>query len=302
MIPVSGQPIELTIQAGASGAAVLKALKNKGLLTHPLLAKIQLKLMGATHLKAGEYDVRPGDAFADVIGEIQAGRVLHYPLTIIEGWTVQQMRQAVNHSLYLLHDSRGIGDQSLMAAIGQAGKLAQGQFFPTTYVVTRGESDFVLFKQAYRQMQNKLNVIWAHRLENLPYHCPNDLLIAASLIEREGRGHIERGKISDVIARRLKLKMRLQLDSTVEYAHAHKAPRFNTYLYLGLPPTPIALPSEESVYLAAHPTQTSYRYFVADGRGKTVFSKTLAAHRKVVRAYRATQKSKHGQKNRGSHD
>jgi UPF0755 protein len=139
---------------------------------------------------------------------------------------------------------------------------------------------------------------------NLPYETPYEALIMASIIERETGLHAERGQISGVFARRLRRGMLLQTDPTVIYGlgsefdgnlqrkHLSKESNsYNTYRHPGLPPTPIALPGRAAIHAALHPDSGSALYFVARGDGGHVFSETLTAHNRAVRAYQL-QRSK----------
>ena len=146
-------------------------------------------------------------------------------------------------------------------------------------------------------MQKKLQEIWDNRAENLPYKDMGELLVMASIIEKETGVDEERAKVSSVFVNRLRQGMRLQTDPTVIYALTEGKSElgraltrkdleidspYNTYKYAGLPPTPICNPGAASLYAAAHPDSTDYLYFVASGNGGHNFAKSLKEHNQNV--------------------
>ena len=146
-------------------------------------------------------------------------------------------------------------------------------------------------------MKQALDAAWSTRKADLPVTSPYELLILASIIEKETALETDRVHVSQVFHSRLRLNMRLQTDPTVIYALGEafdgdirrrdlrmESP-FNTYRVKGLPPTPIALPSVASIRAAAHPANGDYLYFVASEQGKSVFSRTLEEHNRAVRKY-----------------
>ena len=158
------------------------------------------------------------------------------------------------------------------------------------------KSDKDILRRAYQAMQQKLDVIWQQRSADCPVDTPYELLILASIIEKETGIDGERAMVASVFANRMATGMRLQSDPTTIYgieafdgnltrAHLREKTAYNTYRIDGLPPTPIAMVSEASLRAAADPAQSDYFYFVANGEGGHVFSKTLEEHNKAVRKY-----------------
>jgi UPF0755 protein len=183
-----------------------------------------------------------------------------------------------------------------MLHLGAANLKPEGEFFPETYYFTKGNSDLILLKHAFKAMQSKLNDAWSKRASALPYKNAYEALIAASLIEKEAYLSKERPIIAGVLVNRLKKEMLLQFDPSVIYglgerytgklskANLLENTAYNTYLHKGLPPTPIAMPSLASISAALHPEQNDYYYFVAKGDGSHQFSKTLLEHNAAVKA------------------
>jgi UPF0755 protein len=177
----------------------------------------------------------------------------------------------------------------------------EGEFYPETYYYTRGVADLVILKHAYDLMQSRLNQAWESRLPGLPYQDAYQALIAASLIEKEAHLNQERPIIAGVLINRLRKNMLLQIDPTVIYGmgdrYLGKIYRrdllddtiYNTYVHKGLPPTPIAMPSQASIDAAIHPAAHDYYYFVAKGDGSHQFSKSLPEHHRAVQSTKGQQ-------------
>lgn len=146
-------------------------------------------------------------------------------------------------------------------------------------------------------MKKVLAQAWEKRNADLPLANAYEMLILASIVEKETAIEAERGKVASVFINRLRQNMRLQTDPTVIYGMGEKydgnirkkdletPTAYNTYIISGLPPTPIAMPSESALFAVAKPEKTDYLYFVADGSGGHKFSKTLAEHNRAVQQY-----------------
>jgi len=172
-----------------------------------------------------------------------------------------------------------------------------------------GTKDTQILVIAYHLMQKKLTQAWITRTPEVPYKTPYEALIAASLIEREAIVPAERPLIAGVIVRRLKIGMRLQMDSSVLYGLTDKSRRtltqhdlitdtpYNIYMRNGLPPTPIAMPGIASIDAALHPAAKMALYFMAKGDGTHIFSETFQDHKIAAQAYkqqlRAIQREAH---------
>ena len=171
----------------------------------------------------------------------------------------------------------------------------EGWFLPETYVFIRGDSDLQVLRRAYGDMQEALSRVWSGRDTGLPYETEYELLIMASIIEKETSMASERADIAGVFVRRLLGRLRLETDPTVIYgmgeAYQGNIRRkdlrmdtpYNTYTRHGLPPTPIALHGLSSLQAAAHPAIGDAMFFVASGQGGHTFSITLEAHNKAVK-------------------
>jgi UPF0755 protein len=295
---VAGTRIQ--VHPGASLRAVLGDLARVGAVPHPRLVEWGLRLHGESlRALAGSYELAPGETVRQILAQLNAGQVVMEQLTIVEGWTFAQLRQAFDASPLLTHEWRELEDGKLMAALGQAGVAPEGRFFPDTYRFAAGTSDRRLYEQALQRMQEHLQQQWAAREPKLPLADANAALIMASIIEKETAREDERDKVAAVFINRLRIGMRLQSDPTIIYGlgrgfdgnlrrrDLETDGPYNSYTRGGLPPTPIALPGDASLRAALHPAAIDALYFVATGRGDGShhFSATYAEHNEALRQF-----------------
>jgi len=249
-------------------------------------------------IKAGEYLIQPNTTLPQLLEQLIKGDVIQYSITIIEGIKSQHLIDMLITDKRLTHTLSSTLLSDVMKEIGKAEHHGEGVFLPETYFFTAGTSDKDILQRAFNMMTETLQKEWNDKAEGLPYKTPYEALIMASIIEKETGIAEERTAISGVFFRRLQKGMRLQTDPTVIYGMGEhyngnirrkdlrKDTLYNTYTRFGLPPTPIALPSKESLYAALHPAAGKSLYFVATGsEGRHQFSNTLIAHNKAVRKY-----------------
>jgi UPF0755 protein len=293
-------PVRIQVAPGEHLRGILADLQQHAALRHPRLVELYLRLGGRTpRVQAGTYEIAAHASPRAIIEQLAAGRVVLEQLTVIEGWSFAQMRQALDAHAAVLHELAGRPDAAVMAALGHPDQAAEGRFFPDTYRFASGTSDRRILELAYQRMQRELDQAWASRAADLPLTGPDEALILASIVEKETGREDERPKVAAVFVNRLRLGMRLQSDPTVIYGlgarydgdiHARDLVSdtpFNTYTRAGLPPTPIALPGAASLQAALHPAPIDAVYFVATGNGDGThhFSATLAEHDVALRAY-----------------
>jgi UPF0755 protein len=251
--------------------------------------RIYAKVTGKNkRIQAGEYCFKEADTLDDVLKMLVHGKVFKREFTLPPGITYAQLLQLLERAPSLEHTS----------LVFDSGFRREGSFFPDTYFYQYPDTDQLLLKRAHDLMLLKLSSAWEGRDASLPYHDPYEALIVASIIEKESASFDDRRLISGVIINRLKQHMRLQMDPTVMYglsiegkssvldkaALKYDTP-YNTYLYEGLPPTPICMPSLDAIDAALHPTFSNYLYFVSKGDGLHQFSKSLHDHNKAVQKY-----------------
>lgn len=288
------------VSSGASAASVAADLEARNLLTHPRVFALWARATDAAgSIQAGEYEIAPGTTPAGLLQQLVAGQVRLYPITLLEGWTWRDVRDALQASdvirLTLSYESA----EALAAALDLEHPHIEGLLFPETYKVARGTTDRELLLQAARLMRSELAAAWESRAPDLPLQSPYELLTLASIIERETSLDSERPQVAGVFTRRLQIGMRLQTDPTVIYGLGDSFDGnltrrdlttdtpYNTYTRGGLPPTPIAMPGAGSLRAAGQPAAGTALFFVASAEldGSHVFSDTLEQHNIAVAAY-----------------
>lgn len=248
-------------------------------------------------LQVGEYAIAHGITPRQLLTKLERGRVIQYRFTIVEGWSFRELRAALAKDETLEQATADMDDAALMAALDRPGQHPEGRFLPETYHFARGMSDLQLLQRAVVAMDGALEDAWSRRAQDIPLETPEQLLIMASIIEKETGKASERPEISGVFARRMRIGMRLQTDPTVIYgmgsAYDGNIRRrdlttdtpYNTYTRGGLPPTPIAMPGRDALLAAGNPADGNTLYFVSRGDGSHVFSATLAEHNRAVACY-----------------
>jgi len=296
-VRTTGQTLEIAKGEGFGG--IVAQLRRERLSdAQPLLWRALAWRLGvANRLHAGEYALAPGMTPTVLLENMAAGRVLHHRVTLVDGWTFAQVRQALQKAPKLAHDIDALSDEQVMARLDDASQSAEGEFMPDTYDYVLGMSDLDVLARAHKAMQTFLGAQWTQRDKTIWPQQPYQALILASLVEKETAVAAERPEIAGVFERRLKLGMKLETDPSVIYgmgtAYAGKIHKvdlqtdtpYNTYTRYGLPPTPIALPSRAAIHAVLHPAPGDALYFVAKGDGTHVFSATLAEQNAAVKKY-----------------
>ena len=294
----AGQPRPFTINPGSILSSSVQQIAEAGVGVNPELLELLARATGkGSKLKAGSYELKPGATPLRLLTQLVRGEFTQESLTVIEGWTFRQMRQAVAAQTALKHDTAVLSDAELLAKISPDYSMPEGLFFPDTYLFAKGSSDMLVYKQAHNLLLKRLNQAWERRDISVPYKTPYEALIMASIVEKETGRRADRNTIAGVFVNRLKIGMLLQTDPTVIYGmddqyqgviRKHDLTTdtpYNTYTRAGLPPTPIALPGAESIEAALHPAQTDALYFVAKGDGSSHFSSSLGEHNQAVNQY-----------------
>lgn len=226
-------------------------------------------------------------------------------LTLLEGWGYHEVNTFLNQNSLLIHTCSSCSSKDWLRQLDKNATYPslEGLLLPDSFYYFEGAKDREIYQRAYRSLQQALNKVWNERDAGLPYRNSYELLIMASLVEKETGDENDRRLIAAVLINRLKKGMPLQSDPTVIYGlkdhyngylskeQLRKDTPYNTYTRLGLPPTPIANPSRASLEAAAHPAAVNYLYFVAKGdhSGKSQFSHTLAEHHQAVHTYHQNQ-------------
>ena len=242
-----------------------------------------LALKARSDLKPGEYAFQKSASLRDVIATIVEGKVVQHSVTIPEGLTSEQIVARLSENDIFAGSVREMP--------------REGTLLPETYKFPRGTTREQVLQRMQQTQKRVLAEIWERRNADIPVKSPEQLIVLASIVEKETGVGADRGKVAGVFVNRLRLGMPLQTDPTVIYGlgaafdgnlrkrDLQADTPYNTYLRPGLPPTPIAIPGRASLLAAVRPEPTKALYFVARGDGSSEFSETLAEHNRAVNRY-----------------
>ena len=297
-LPLIDAPVELSIEPGSSPRAIADAWVKAGIDTQPLALYEWFRWSGRSRrIRAGSYEVTAGTTPIRLLEKMVRGDESLAVIRIGEGWTFRQVRAELAGADALKPASATMSDAELMQAIGAAGESPEGRFHPDTYSYSKGSTDLAVLERAHRAMRQGLAAAWQERASDTPLKNADEALILASIVEKETGLGADRGLVAGVFINRLRAGMPLQTDPTVIYGlggafdgnlrkHDLLADTpYNTYTRAGLPPTPIALPSNAALLAAVRPEQTRALYFVARGDGSSEFSETLSQHNRAVNRF-----------------
>ncbi len=290
------------IKKGMSTWDVGTKLHDEGLLKSTLLFFIAAKLTG-TAIRSGEYEFSPHQNLLDVLDDLKnGGHILSYPVTFPEGFTARQMamrleENELSEQKAFVRLTQDAGEFSELFPFHAKPSSCEGFLFPDTYLIRRGEKDEQIIKKMLANFSKKLPENFSAKARKMGFS-PYELLILASLVEKEARKKNEQPVIASVLVNRLRRHMRLQVDATVQYAlgrdkyerlyHSDlkvESP-YNTYLHKGLPPTPIANPGLPALRAVMNPAQTKFLYYVARPDGSHVFSTNYEDHVNAINKLR----------------
>ena len=291
-------PMEFTLNQGSSLTAAARQMQQAGVLPNDWMFVWLARMLGkSAQIQAGNYELETAVTMLELLAVVTEGQVSQSAFSIIEGWTFNQFRAALNSNPAIRHDSATLSEAEILQRISATEAYAEGQFFPDTYYFVKGTSDLALLKRAYKTMQIHLQKSWLERAPELPLKSAYEALIMASIVEKETGHANDRGMIAAVFINRLRKGMLLQTDPTVIYGLGKNFDgnlrkrdlladtSYNTYTRVGMPPTPIALPGLASIQATLHPASTDALYFVARGDGSSQFSNTLNEHNNAVNRY-----------------
>jgi len=282
----AGRPVQIEVAAGASTAQIARTLAQSGVIENANAFRLTARLSGADgRLKVGVYDLSTGMSNKEAINALQAGPKASYvSVTIPEGYVIAQIADRLetqagiprDEFLKLARTGAGefVGKHPYLADVYE-GSL-EGYLFPKTYRIREGSTPRDVIEMMLRQFDTEMREVdtSASAERGMSLH---ELVVLASMIERESKLDDERPLVSSVIHNRLVKNMRLEIDATIEYVLPGNRFRltyrdlridspYNTYRRTGLPPGPISSPGLASLKAAASPADTNYLYYVLTGK------------------------------------
>jgi UPF0755 protein len=301
----------ISIEQGTGTQAIIAKLNEADIVRHPTALRVYLLLTGqGGKLKAGDYRFDSPISPLEAIEKIQRGEVTFERVTIPEGFNrfeIAERLASETHKATAKEFLRLMSDVSLIEQIAPRARNLEGYLFPDTYNYTASTTPEELIRAMVNRFNEVLSPEWRTQASQrgLTIH---QAVTLASIIEEEARMADERPRIASVFFNRLKKDMPLASDPTFIYAamldsdydgnpnnprHRRRDSLYNTYIYSGLPPGPIASPGRASLQAALFPEETDYLYFVVSGtEGRHRFSRTAAEHEIAVQAYRQQQRRK----------
>ena len=284
----------LLIPRGTGTSEMAELLSREGVIADANLFELYAYLNRSKgQLKAGEFQFRAGTSIEEAIDTLIQGKAIMHAFTVPEGLTSEQIVTRLREN------------ELLTGAVNEVPR--EGTLLPETYHFERGTSRQQLINKMQAEAREALVKAWAKRSPDLAIKTPSELVILASIVEKEtGRGD-ERPRVASVFLNRLSKRMKLQSDPTIVYgivggkgtlgrgilrSEIDRATPYNTYAIEGLPPGPIANPGRAALDAVANPLKTRDLYFVADGTGGHVFAETLDQHNRNVARWRQIERSR----------
>jgi UPF0755 protein len=280
------------VPRGASVSSVAAKLEAEGLITSASRFKLQARLFGGSApVRAGEYQFPAGSSASAILESLQSGKVLVHRVTFPEGTPAVIVVDLLN------------AEEALTGAVDVP---PEGALLPDTYTFERGDTRQSIVDRAQTAMDKTFNELWEKRQTNLPFDTKAAALTLASIVEKETSKPDEYRRVAGVYVNRLRQGMMLQADPTVIYPVTKGRPLgrrirqseldavndYNTYAMVGLPKGPIAMPGRAALEATLNPEAHDYIFFVADGTGGHIFSRTYAEHNANVQKWRQLRREK----------
>lgn len=284
---------EVVIEPGRSLRKIAKQLYRAGIISSPSVFEIGARANGSAFaIKAGEYSIPERASAKMVLSILTSGNTYIRKLVVPEGLTSHQIVRLM---------------EGMYGLVGEVKHYPKnGTLMPNTYYYSYGDSREDLLRRMKNAMDRALDELWQNRDEALPIKTVQEAVILASIVEKETARHEERAHIASVFHNRLRKGMKLQSDPTVvfaltegkedlgrnlTYSDLRVENGYNTYFVPRLPMGPISNPGYAALKAVLHPDKTEDLYFVANGKGGHVFSKTYAEHENNVAQYRQLKKA-----------
>lgn len=290
------------IPTNVSTQEIGNLLEKNHLIKNSFTFPLFVTLKGADSLKAGKYMFTVGQSVGQIIDELAAGKIYNDSFTLVvpEGFTVEQIADRLaSHGIvpskeaFLTEADRGEFNYDFVKTIpknkGMKHRL-EGYLFPDTYEISKGFTPHEIIDLLLKQEQEIWNPEWDKKIKDLKL-TRHQFLTLASIVEREVKVSKEQSLVAGILLNRMKIKMPLQVDATLQYIIGTQKDRityedlkinspYNTYQVQGLPPGPISNPGKAAMDAVANAEKTNYLYYVTkkDGTGEHYFASTYNQH------------------------
>jgi len=289
---------KVEIPKGYSLKKIARLLNEENLIKNYSIFITSAYLRGISNkLKSGEYELSTDMTPLEIMEKLYKGEIVYYKITIPEGYNIKNIANLLEKN-ELINKEKFISltqDREFLSSLGIKAISLEGYLFPDTYYFSKGMREEEMINKMIESLNNLFTEKLQKRLQDLNFTI-HKILTLASLIEKEVQIDSERKLVSAVFHNRLKSNMLLQSDPTVIYVLedfdgnlkkqdlSYDSP-YNTYLYPGLPPTPIANPGTDSIMAALYPADVDYLYFVSKNNGEHHFSSTFKEHNEAVKKF-----------------
>ncbi len=296
--------IKVNIPKGATLVQITDLLAEKSIVTNKNMFITATRLMGRSNkIPAGIFALKNAKNNYRIVKQLVQGNPEMIKVTLLEGWTISKVTEVISDSINLSSEilSSLCYDEHFINELGLEAKSLEGYLYPDTYLFLESEKDpKEILKQIVSEFQGVFNENLRERAEQIGLTV-NEVLTIASIIEGEAIFDSERAIIAAVYRNRLKKRMLLQADPTIQYI-IKDGPRrlrlsdlkidspYNTYLYRGLPPGPISNPGKASILAVLYPDDNNYLFFVARGDGYHTFTTTIEEHNQAKREFQKVRR------------
>ncbi len=295
----------IEIESGDSAGRIALILYENEIIKNPFWFKMLARVNGVeTKLSPGHYLFKGRVSILGILNKIHKARVQMHPITIPEGLTLKKVTAIMKEHDFVnaaRFDSL-VNDSTYACKVtGLSVSSLEGFIYPETYHFPADVSEEFVIETIVKHFYKIMSEMDFQMNKQLDFY---EVLTLASIVEREARIESEKPRIASVYLNRVEIDQKLQADPTVAYVLEQQGKRrkkiyykdlrvdspYNTYLYAGLPPTPICSPSESAIRAVLQPENTDFFYFFADGRGGHIFSETFDLHLKRLKRQRRSRK------------
>lgn len=302
----SNSIVPVKIQPGSTGYEIGEILYNKDLINSKPLFNLLITILGVQdELQAGYYELSQSENMWKIINKISSGKVATVKVTIPEGFTVEEIAERLSKltsydkDIFINLAKTDDFNKDYLSLSEKQNYILEGFLYPDTYIIPKESGPRKYFEVMLKEFEER----WLTKLnkeQDRIGFSPFEIVTIASLVEKEARLDKEKPIIAAVIYNRLKRKMLLQIDASIQYVLPERKERiyyrdldidstYNTYLYPGLPPGPICSPGDSSIQAALHPAEVDYLFYFALDDGSHVFTENYQEHLKLQKELRGSK-------------